>query len=572
MRNKIEFSETPAEMFANPWQDPGVSPLAELEPIWQKVAPARISGFAVSAYAQIERKIADFATHSMRHKRFDQAVIFNAVPFLVNQLKLKKNHVFIGDLALLKGASGTRLINQYRWGGEIQREDRVRALDEFFADCRADNAGFEPTVVAAPPDVPIVIECRNTFNFFHFITESLAQLTLFDGMTEGREVIFHFPHSPDKQRGFAPAFVEALFPELAGRVRFERTPAQYDRAIIGFDLLGAAPQIPLDEDLVALMSPAHRSGATLGSLDFQPLLAMNSVSAALMRLRRRALAMIEGKPFDHLPRRFYVGRREDHARTRPVAGEDRLLDHLGLFDFKAVAFEDFAPLEQIALMARAEMVILPHGAGLTHMLFASPQTHVIELGTLQTAQFRWADFWPLAHAAQCRYVNFFADFNAEDPTQEPHFGTDGMVPIALSDTAVAQILSYVVCVLGHIPEIPSQSSLEVLAQRLLEIDMPEIAQRVLEAHERLVTDSATLCLLLADSHKALDAPKSELVALDRAFKADPSRWRTLIRIIWCANRVERPQVIRWALSRLERDFPERHSAFVGNHTWVRYVA
>ena len=90
--------------------------------------------------------------------------------------------------------------------------------------------------------------------------------------------------------------------------------------------------------------------------------------------------------------------------------------------------------------------------------------------------------------------------------------------------------------------------------------------------EALVARSATLCLVKADCHKALGETKSELVALDGAFKADPSRWQTLIRIIWCANNCDRPQVIRWALSRLKADFPDRHAAFVGDHDWIRYVA
>ena len=71
--------------------------------------------------------------------------------------------------------------------------------------------------------------------------------------------------------------------------------------------------------------------------------------------------------------------------------------------------------------------------------------------------------------------------------------------------------------------------------------------------------------------RQLGTPRAELVALDQAYKADPSRFHTLIRIILCARKCDRPQVIRWALSRLKLDFPDRHARFVESHAWVRDV-
>tara|TARA_R110002072_G_scaffold19365_2_gene71789 strand:- start:2597 stop:3364 length:768 start_codon:yes stop_codon:yes gene_type:complete len=255
-----------------------------------------------------------------------------------------------------------------------------------------------------------------------------------------------------------------------------------------------------------------------------------------------------------------------------MEGEDLLFDHLKLFGFEYVVFENLSPLEQIAAMANAEMMISYHGAGFTNMLFASPDAYVIEIGTLQTAQFRWGDFWPLANASQCRYVSFFADLNTDDPLTEPHFSTDGIVPVALSEQGTAQLMGFVVTVLGHYPKFNAPANLSELARRVLQVGAGDRAVGLLEEHAELVRENAELCLLKADCHKQQDEPKSELVALDHAFKADPTRWQTLVRMIWCANRCDRPQVIRWALSRLKADFPQRHDAFLGNHDWVRYIA
>ena len=197
---------------------------------------------------------------------------------------------------------------------------------------------------------------------------------------------------------------------------------------------------------------------------------------------------------------------------------------------------------------------------------------MIEIGTLQTAQFRWGDFWPLAHTSQCRYVTFFGDFNSENPRLEPNFAQDGIVPVALSEAAIGEVMAFVVGIIGQFPKLSSGKDLMELARRLYQVAACDQALGLLDAHRDMVLQDIDLCLLQADCHKKQGETKSELVALDNAFKADPSRWQTLVRMIWCANHCDRPQVIRWALARLQVDFPDRHAAFLNNHEWVRYVA
>ncbi len=364
--------------------------------------------------------------------------------------------------------------------------------------------------------------------------------------------------------------MEALFPEYVGRVFFERAPKDYDLVLTAYDFFGGMCQMP--EADFGKLSEIVPDGVTLGTVGFSQVLAMNSVSSAILALRVRALKAIEGRDFSHLPKRFFVGRGDAQSRARPLEGQDLLLEHLLRFGFEYVVFEDLEPLEQVALMAQAEMMISHHGAGFTNMIFANPDAYVIELGTLQTAKKRWADFWPLATASQCRYLSFFADFSSDDPLHEPTFANDGIVPTAVSSFAAAQVMTFVVTVLGRVPNMPDTDSLLVLGERVFRAGAIEQALLLLAEHEHLVIGSFDLCILRADCHKVLDQPKSELIALEQAFKADADVWQTLVRIIWCARRCERPQVIRWALSRLEIDFPERHEVFVTNHEWIRFVA
>lgn len=572
MRNKIELSADPDALFLNPWREEGLKLLEEPRYFWREISSGIIDGFAVSAHAQINAQIRSFVTHTKRHKQFRTAIETNTVPVVLEHASFRKSHVIVGDRLVLSGASATRLFNTFRWENEADEADPVELLNAYLEKCRADNKGRHLAVEQTflEPDLDFAIECRNTFNYFHFVTEALCQLCVLDGVGFQGNVYFHFPNQEEKQGGFADAFVRALFPEFAGRVFFERAPKEYDLVLTAFDLVGAMGQMPLDD--VGFLGANVPANSRIGSVAFQPVLAMNSVSTAQMALRDRALRMIAGHDFSHLPRRFFVGRNDAKSRSRPLGGEALLRKHLADIGFEYIVFEDLDPLEQIGLMAQAEVMISQHGAGFTNMLFASSETYVIEVGTLQTAQFRWADFWPLAHAAQCRYLSFFADFNTDDPMYEPSFAVDGIVPPAMSEAAVAQIIDFVATILGDGPNMSDADSLAVLGRRVLHAGAAAEAMDLLEKHAQFMLTDAGLCLLRADCHKALDEPKSELLALEQAHTADPARWQTLVRIIWCANRCERVQVIRWALSRLAADFPERHDAFVSNHEWVRFVA
>jgi hypothetical protein len=575
VRNKIDHALSPDALFLNPWQDAGVQLLVEPEYVWRPITPAVIEGFSLSAHRDINTKTKKHLNMTRRHKTFGKAIEHVSVPVVVEQAEFRKSQVLRDGKVMLNGAAGTRAINQHKAALVEQGQDADAGLRAYFDNCRSQNKQSELAVFSGllGPELHFAVACRNTFNYFHFITEALSQLTVLDGLDFQGNIYFHYPNSDDKHRAFADDFVAALFPEFEGRVFFERVPKDYVQVVTGFDLLGACEQAPEQMfDGVSKHAPKdflEKGGVT--NFVMKPILMMNGVSSALLALRARALKAIEGQDFSHLPKRFYVGRTVDHSRPRTMAGEDLLYEHLQLFDFAYVMFETLTPLEQIAIMAQAEMVVSCHGAGFTNMLFANPDAYVIELGTLQTAQYRWGDFWPLAHAAQCKYVNFFCDFRSQNPTVEPDFGEDGIVPVAMSDEAIAHVMAFIVTLLGKYPVLTSDKVIRELARQLVAVGAAAHAIGMMNEHPGVAQGDMEMCLILADAFKQLDEPKSELLALDQAYKANTKRWQTLVRIIWCANRCERPQVIRWALSRLEKDFPERHVAFVGNHEWVKFV-
>lgn len=575
MRNQVNLAQEPEQVFQNPWSDGSVTFLAEPSYYWQDMPAAVIEGIGASADEALNNKIEGFLTQTRRHRKLKNPIVYASVPAVLHDVGFRKSLILAQDRIVLGGAPGVRALNQYRWTNENAEFDPQERLIDYFSSCLAQNRQRRLAVDpdALGPDVDFAITSRNTFNYYHFVTETLSQLCVLDDLDFRGRVFIHFPNNERKTRDFTQSFVEALFPELKGRVFFERAPKDYDHVLTAFDLVGVHylnPYIEPDK-LEALISSGPFPNGQKATVTSQNILHMNTVSSGLLALRDRALRAIRGLDFSDLPKRFYVGRDTRKSRTRHMEGEDELFEHLRLFGFEYVVFENMHPLEQIALMANAEIMVSYHGAGFTNMLFANPDAYVIEVGTLQTAMTRWGDFWPVANAAQCKYVSFFADYKGFKAGEEPKPFKDELLPAALTHDSVGQLMAFIVCIEGHIPDMPTSKDLLRLARALVRVQEVEKALAVLEAHPKLTFAHFDLQMVLADCFKHLDAPKSELIALDAAFKADKTRWQTLIRMIWCANRCERTQVIRWALSRLQADFPERHAAFVKNHEWVRYV-
>jgi len=576
MRNQIDFALPPEKLFLNPARDAGLSLLRPAEYFWRPVEPALIEGFAASAHDAMNERIRSFLTLTRRHKTFDKAIEFNTVPVLLQDAAFRKSYVLAKGQCVLNGASGIRLLNRYCWEHENDSQDPDDRLMTYFQSCQTANAdvGIPLWGRPLPEGVNHAIECRNTFNYFHFMTESLCQLALLAEEEISGNVYFHFPNAPEKHRAFAKSFVDALFPELAGRVFFERAPREYGAVVGALSLMCLYYQFPaavigsVDE---YAPSNVMWKGDTMTRVS-QSILSMNSVSSSLRLLRDRALRAIEGQDFSHLPKRFYVGRDKRQSRARRMKGEKAMFGMLQHFGFDYIVFEHLSPLEQIAIMANAEMMVSYHGAGFTNMLFANPESYVIELGTLQTAAYRWQDFWPLAHASGCRYVSFFADHDKDDPMEDPQFAEEGIISVHLTDKALGQVMAFIVTLFGNIPQLSHPAGVLSLVRGLLGVRAWRRAAEVLDLHADLVRGDLELCLAKADCHKAQEQLKSELYALHWAWEINKNRWQTLVRMVWAGRRAEMPEVVSWALAMLRHDFPVRYDALISAQPWMRQLA
>ncbi|MCT7959554.1 tetratricopeptide repeat protein [Laspinema sp. D1] len=75
--------------------------------------------------------------------------------------------------------------------------------------------------------------------------------------------------------------------------------------------------------------------------------------------------------------KIYISRRG--TRIRRFVNEYEVSTLLESYGFKTVILESLSIQEQITLLARAKMIVAPHGAGLTNTIFCQPGTQLIEI-------------------------------------------------------------------------------------------------------------------------------------------------------------------------------------------------
>lgn len=79
----------------------------------------------------------------------------------------------------------------------------------------------------------------------------------------------------------------------------------------------------------------------------------------------------------NLPDRLYLNRRK--ALHRRVVNEDEVIEFLARFGFENIELESLSVREQAMMLARAKVIVAPHGGGLTNLVFCEPGTKVIEI-------------------------------------------------------------------------------------------------------------------------------------------------------------------------------------------------
>jgi capsular polysaccharide biosynthesis protein len=103
-------------------------------------------------------------------------------------------------------------------------------------------------------------------------------------------------------------------------------------------------------------------------------------------------------------RRVFISRAG--AARRRLVNEEELWPLLQGAGFERVSMEELGFEEQVRLMQETAVLVAPHGAGLTNMLFCAPGTHIVEIASLG---FPNPNFYALASAMKHRYWLLPAD-------------------------------------------------------------------------------------------------------------------------------------------------------------------
>jgi capsular polysaccharide biosynthesis protein len=205
--------------------------------------------------------------------------------------------------------------------------------------------GRLPAITHVPGDV-LLLATRGSANYYHFLTDVLPRLGLYLDRVPGADL------GPGSD-------VTLLVPEGRG---WQRTLLE----IAGYGHLRTVGDDP------ARCVRAHR--LLVPSI---PNVGENA-PAAMVRWVREHLRPSPGA--DPTPRRLYVTRGQA-PNTRRVVREDELWAGLQERGFEKVEPGSLSPQQQIDVFSAAEMVVGPHGAALTNLLFAPAGVGVLELFT-----------------------------------------------------------------------------------------------------------------------------------------------------------------------------------------------
>lgn len=93
-------------------------------------------------------------------------------------------------------------------------------------------------------------------------------------------------------------------------------------------------------------------------------------------IRQRILSNMTEDANVNLPKNIFISRRR--AEGRRLLNEEQAIAALAKFGFVAYILEEMSFIDQVRLFAQAKIVVAPHGAGLTNIIFAENLT-VIEL-------------------------------------------------------------------------------------------------------------------------------------------------------------------------------------------------
>lgn len=105
------------------------------------------------------------------------------------------------------------------------------------------------------------------------------------------------------------------------------------------------------------------------------------------------------------------------ASYRRISNEKLLLNFLISKGFVSVSLEELSIFEQAKLFNNAEIIIGPHGAGWTNLIFCKPNTKIIEIDHGINSNEQRSGYKKMTELLECKYHPFYVDLL--EPTDSP---------------------------------------------------------------------------------------------------------------------------------------------------------
>lgn len=112
------------------------------------------------------------------------------------------------------------------------------------------------------------------------------------------------------------------------------------------------------------------------------------------------------------PKHIFISRSK--ARYRRITNEDALLESLHKKGFVAYCLEDLSICDQVTLFNNAQVIIGPHGAGWSNLIFCNPGTKIIEIDHGVAGNEPRSPFERMAKRMVCLYHPFYTDLLEPD--------------------------------------------------------------------------------------------------------------------------------------------------------------
>lgn len=119
------------------------------------------------------------------------------------------------------------------------------------------------------------------------------------------------------------------------------------------------------------------------------------------------------------PKRIYISRRK--AKFRKLINEEKFLEALAQFNFQLIFTEGLTIKEQARIFNEAEIIISPHGAAFSNIVFCEEDTKILELRALSHSGDLGLVFEQLSSICKLQHYTYYCEEIENDFGRRPKF-------------------------------------------------------------------------------------------------------------------------------------------------------